>query len=73
MRRVILSGGPNPMDVRIRDSETGQDLTGMFLSFDVKSDAQKLIRVTLTAFVELEDLAAEVEIMDVGASRTVTP
>lgn len=64
MRRVIVSGGPSPLDIRIRDSETGQDLTSLFRSFEIIADGTKLVSARLTTFVELEELTAETGVVD---------
>jgi len=61
VRRVVVSGGPSPRDVRVRDSETGADLTSLFLSFTLVADGNKLTTIKLNAFAEAEDVVAEDE------------
>jgi len=65
VRRVVVSGGPSPRDVRVRDSETGADLSftlvADFLSFTLVADGNKLTTIKLNAFAEAEDVVAEDE------------
>jgi hypothetical protein len=65
MRRLKITGGPNPRDVRIIDTETGVDLTSVILGFTIEGNPNGLLKARLTTFVELD--------LEAGDDGDVTP
>lgn len=53
MRRVLISGGPGPSTIKVTDKQTGNDITHLFVGFELIAPQGKMLRVKLEAFAEL--------------------